>query len=514
MVDADIVDAVRRSLDPETRSVFNRRVEAQADRLRDEISAGAFDNGQATLGLELEAYAVDETGRLARVPDSVFEQSACEPELGRHNVELNTPPDHFDAGGIADQAATVERRVAGVRDALDEVGLDLVLDGMWTIPPAEGTQSYLGDVEVVDGVTVAANMRQSPRYCAIDNDVLGTAGGEIDLDLPGVDLSVPTILVESLTASIQPHVQIPATDAFVEHYTLAIRTMGPVLALATNSPFLPADLYATGERESGAPRDLVDRTHHELRVPVFEQSIDADADQRKVRFPRDVSTPTAVIDALVDDRVLAPFLKEWVKDPDAVDGYADRIWELDHKRSTYWRWLRAVPGGEPTTGVDERSLRIEYRPLPTQPSTDEVVGFQSLVAGLIRGLALADHPLSRLDWSAARQCFYDVVADGLDADLAWVDADGQRTADPDVVFGEVFEYARRGLREQGLADATVDSILAPVERRWETRLTPSRWKKRQVRHHLDRGADLPAAVEAMQRTYVDNCRTDAPLVEW
>jgi len=523
MSEQGLVDLVKRSLAAETRAEFERRVDEQAETLRAALGSGRFDNEGFTAGLELEAYAVDGDGRLARVPDRVFEESACNGELGLHNVELNTAPDAFDADGVAAQAGSIRERVAAARRALDAEGLDLVLDGMWTIPPEEGSRAYLSAADVERGVTVATNMRASPRYCAIDNDVLARAGGEVDLDLPGVRRSFPSILVESLTSSIQPHLQVPDLDAFPDYYDIGIRTLGPVLALATNSPFLPADLYGAAERDDSAgrasdpsrsPSELVEETYHELRVPVFEQAINAAGDDPKVRVPRDIERTTDVIDRLLADRTCAPFLKEWVKDADVVDAYADRIWELDHKRGTYWRWLRAVVGGEAVAGAGRRSVRIEYRPLPTQPTVAGVVGLQCLVTGLVHGLVEADHPLETLDWDDARRNFYAAVENGLDAEFAWIDADGERTDAAAVVYDELFEYARRGLRRQGLDRTTVDDFLAPIERRWAERTTPSRWKKHAVDDRLDGGADLREAIEGMQREYVDRSRSGDPIVEW
>jgi hypothetical protein len=508
MTDTDLVAAVTRSLDDDTLATFERRVDEQVAALRAAIESGDFENQTPTVGFELEAYAVDDEGRLERVPESVFRSSPCNKELGLHNVELNTEPDALDAAGLDAQAAALDERVRTARAALDDVGLDLVLDGMWTVPPAEGSDAYLSDVTVTDGVTVATNMRTAPRYCAIDNDILRRADGAVDLDLPGFSGSFPTILVESLTASVQPHLQIPDSASFPTYYDVGIRTLGPVLALTSNSPLLPADLYGDVD-----PETLLDGTFHELRIPVFEQSINVGEAGDKVRFPGDIEEPTDPVDRLVADRTCAPFLREWVDDGPA-ERYVDRIWELDHKRGTYWRWLRAVAGGTPIDGVGERSLRIEYRPIPTQPTVADVVGVQWLVSGLLWGLVDADHPLSTLPWTEARDCFYSAVRDGLDANLAWVDADGARTRDPDVVFGEVFEYARRGLRQRGVAAEAVDERLAPIERRWAERTTPSRWKLRTVRSQLDSGADLRAAIEGMQREYVDRSGSGEPLVEW
>ena len=502
---ADLAELVLRSLSAEARERFDDRVAAQAAGLREEVGAGRLDSPDHAVGLELEVYAVDGSGRLAPLPEAVFE--ACSKELGRHNAEINLVPTRFDPDGLAAGADALVEAVDATRAAFAEVGLELVLDAMWTVPPPEGTRQYLSAVETDGGVTLAANMRPNARYHALDNDVLARNGGRVELDLPGFAGSFPTILAESLTSSIQPHLQVPETAAFADYYNVAIRTMAPLLALSTNSPFLPADLYG----EDVAPADLVDRTFHELRIPVFEQTINAGDD--KVRFPRDIATATDVVDRIEADATRAPFLREWVETGEP-EGFRDGLWEFDHKRGTYWRWLRGIPGGQPVGEGTERSLRIEYRPLPTQPSVVDTVGLQWLTVGLIRGLVAADHPLAALDWADARASFYDVVERGLDADLAWVDRDGDRTDEPAVVFDEVFAFARRGLEAAGASPSLQDRYLGPIEARWETGRTPSAWKRARVRAALQGGADLATAIERMQRDYARLSDAGTPFADW
>jgi len=238
---AAFIDLVTRSLHEETRSEFDRRVDEQATRLTDALRAGRLDNPSFGLGIELEAYVVDEEHRLARVPDSLFE-SRCEKELGRHNIELHTDPNSFDGDGIETQAATLRRDYRAVQRAADRDGLEIVLDAMWTTPPPDGSDDYLTAARESEGMTIADNMTPSPRYCAIDNDILARAGGAVTLSVPGIERAFPSILFESLATSIQPHIQIPDVEVFPRYYNTAIRTLGPVLALATNSPLLPGSV--------------------------------------------------------------------------------------------------------------------------------------------------------------------------------------------------------------------------------------------------------------------------------
>jgi len=446
-------------------------------------------------------------GRLAALPESTFDGIAAK-ELGVHNAEINTDPDAFGATGLEVQTTSIEMRIKKARDAAREDDRELVLDAMWTIPPEEGSVAYLSDVEERDGVVFAENMRQDPRYVALDNEALRHAGGEIDFEVPGFSGSFPTILFESLTSSIQPHLQIPDSESFPAYYNAAIRTLGPLLALTANSPLLPADMYEGVDD----PHALVANTHHELRIAAFEQSVNT-TERPKVRVPEDIESAPEVVDRVVEDELFAPFLREWIEDG-GRDGLTDTYWEFDHKRGTYWRWLRCVIGGDPVDGAgDEHSLRIEYRPIPTQPTVKDTVAVQMLTAGLIRGVVAAEHPLAELPWQDAKTSFYNAAREGPDADLAWVTADGQRTTDHDEIYDELFDLARRGLASQEIPETRIDEFLDPIERRHALGTTPSQWKLDRVRDRLD-DHDLTEAIFETQREYYELSREHDTFAEW
>ncbi|MCU4801484.1 hypothetical protein OB920_13980 [Halobacteria archaeon HArc-gm2] len=510
-LDADLSSSASAALDPSLEPADPVPDPGAAD-------AGAVDGDESADddALDEEPDDVDEPymdpeeweGKLAALPESVFEGPAAK-ELGVHNAEINTDPDAFGATGLEVQTTSVEMRVKKARDAALAENRDMVLDAMWTIPPEGGTLDYFTDVEQRDGVVFAENMRQYPRYVALDNEALAHAGGEISFSVPGAEHAFPSILFESLTTSIQPHLQVPTAGEFPDYYNAAIRTLGPVLALTANSPLLPADLY----NRVDDPYELLDETHHELRIAAFEQSVNT-SENPKVRVPRDIETSEDVVDRVVADDCFAPFLREWITD-EPRQGVHDEHWEFDHKRGTYWRWLRCVVGGDPVDGAgDQESLRIEYRPIPTQPTVEDLIGTQVLVAGLVRGLVATGHPLAELPWQDARRSFYDAARNGLDAELAWVTEDGERTTDHDVIYDEIFSLARAGLDAQDVPERRADEFLDPLERRWTAGETPSSWKIGRVREHLDDGHSLEDAICEMQRDYFELSQGEDSFADW
>ncbi|AGB16322.1 hypothetical protein Halru_1716 [Halovivax ruber XH-70] len=513
MVESDLLSRTADVLavDPES---YRTAVDDEATELKAALAEGVFDNPQAIVGLEYEFYAVDaDDAALVRVPRRLLDLIGFEKELGLHNAEMTTSPQPLSAHGLQAQESEVKARLETALSETSTEDMRLVSDSMWTIPPeGETARAYLTEsvertVEV-DGeertLQIAANMSDSARYHAMANTDRASAAG-MRIEAPHVSLDADTVMPESLITSIQPHYQVPHAPDLPAYFNYALRIAGPLVALGANSPFFPPDCYD----DVTTVEDALADGWMEHRISVFETVLNASREAPgKVRFPADLVSTDEAVDRIANDDTVVPMPVE------KLGRYDDRFAHLRQTHGTYWRWVRPVFDGASRSAAN---ARIEFRPIPAQPTVRDSIAFQATFAGLMESLPRLEHPVADLEWEYARENFYDAMRDGLDADLFWITNDGQETTDVDRIYADILAYATDGLTSRGLSSAEAAAYVDPLRKRVKQRTTPAGWKRDRVREHADAGADLADAITEMQRAYVDAQREtilDGSFAEW
>ncbi|QRV15144.1 hypothetical protein JMJ58_19905 [Haloterrigena salifodinae] len=494
---------------------FREQAQADAEVIKDAVDEGVFDNPQAIVGLEYEFYAVkNDDCALRRVPRRLLELIGFEKELGLHNAEMTTSPQPMNAHGLAAQESEVKARLQTALNVTQSERMRLVSDALWTLPPeGEDATTYLTDsVERTttddDGTErsfrIATNMSDSARYHAMANTDQAESAG-MCIQAPNVSLQADTVMPESLITSIQPHYQVPHAPDLPDYFNYALRIAGPLLALGVNSPFFPADLYD----DEATPEEILRDGWMEHRISVFETVLnDPTTGEGKVRFPRDLGTVEDAIDRVADDDTIVPM------PVDSGERFDDRFPHFSRKHGTYWRWIRPVFGG-PTRSA--ANARIEFRPIPAQPTVRDSTAFLAAFAGLMESLTRLEHPVLELDWQLARENFYAAMVDGLEAELNWITNDGKETADKLALYEDLLAHAEDGLTNRGLSEEEAAKYLYPLRRRVRQEVTPASWKREQVRSALADGADLDAAIEAMQQAYIhrqSETLLDGSFADW
>jgi gamma-glutamyl:cysteine ligase YbdK (ATP-grasp superfamily) len=481
---------------------FEQRVREEGEFVAEHIREGTFDNPQPTIGLEWEFYAVDEAdGSIRRIHRSLLDFLGFEKELGLHNTEVATGVYPANGAGLDAVAKEVESKFAAAGEWAAEHGVRLVSDGMWTIGPGDhSTAAYLVEATHEEGLTLAINVSNAVRYH-------GFASSEREIgariDVPGVTLEADNSGPVSLTTSIQPHFQLERAADLPERFGYALRIAGPLLALGVNSPLFPPELYDDPDR-----RTVLEDGWAEHRIPVYEDMMNPPEGPGKVRFPADLDHPSEAVDRIVGDRTLVTAAIE------SGERFDDSFVHLRHKHGSYWRWVRPVFDGASRSAAN---VRIEFRPLPGQPTLRDTVAFLAAFAGLMTALPAGDHPVADLSWERAEANFYAAARDGLDADLTWITPDSTETTDTGRCLADLLETAVAGLRMLGLSQSRAEEWIEPLSDRLERRRTPAAWKRSLTAAHLEEGLSIEAAIHRTQRAYIKHQRgtfLDGTFSEW
>jgi gamma-glutamyl:cysteine ligase YbdK (ATP-grasp superfamily) len=343
-------------------------------------------------------------------------------------------------------------------------------------------------------------MSGSERYHAMANGP--AAPEEMTIDAPNVTLSADTVMPESLITSIQPHYQVAHAADLPTYFNYALRVAGPLLALATNSPFFPPDLYD----DVGAGKILADG-YAENRILVFESVLNNDGVE-KVRFPRDLDSVEEAVDRVAGDATVVPMPVP------TGNRFDDEFATLRRKHGTYWRWVRPVFDGASRSSAN---ARIEFRPIAAQPTVRDSLAFQATFAGLMESLPRRQHPATDQQWSTARENFYAAMRGGLDSGQRWICNDGAETVETERVYEDIFAHAIDGLTAAGCSESEAERHVEPLRARVERGTTPADWKIARVREYLADGAAFEDAVWEMQRDYVRNQREtllDGSFTDW
>jgi len=501
----DTVTRIKESKDIDI-DAFERQIREEGRRLKQQLDAGTFDNQQVTIGLEYEFYAVEtDSGAIRRVPRSLLHTLGFERELGLHNAELTSSVYPCNHAGLMALQWEAEANIRNLQALADEDGIRFVSDGMWTIGPTNSnTEAYLMEATHEEGLSLAINISNAVRYHGFGSVTEHTpVGGRIDL--PGATIRSKTAGPVSLTTSIQPHVQPQCADDMPAYHDNALRVAGPLLALAVNSPFLPPELYNSGELTDEL---LLNESHAENRIPVYEGMMNPSEGSPKVKFPRDLDSPKEAVDRIIADKVIVPAVIE------EGPRFDDQFVHIRHKHGSFWRWVRPVFDG--ASEVDANA-RIEFRPLPGQPTLPDTIAFVAAVAGSVIGLSESEHPASTLSWEVARENFYAAAREGLSAEMQWITAEGERISATDQLYDDLFTVAVAGLEQQGFDTADAADWIAPLRARVKDQTSPARWKQRIVAHELETGSTPSEAIHEAQRRYLQKqAQTfyDGSLSEW
>ncbi|MGD8842421.1 MAG: glutamate--cysteine ligase [Gammaproteobacteria bacterium] len=447
---------------------FEQRLREETQLLGQWFHDRAFSSHVPVCGLELEAWLID-AGAMPAARNSAFLEAMGDPmvvpELARFNVELNVDPQPLRGPALSRLHQELEQTWTHCQSVA--AGLDTRLVMIGILPSVEPSHLTL------------ANMSELKRYRALNEQVLRLREGKpLRLDIRGREhlaLEHHDVMLESAATSLQLHLKV-AVDDSVRYYNAAQIVAAPMVAAAANSPFLFG-------------RDLWDET----RIPLFEQSVEVGGFAGASRGPlRRVSFGTGyaketLFECFMENQQHFPVMLPMPFDTPLQDMRHVRL-----HNGTIWRWNR------PLIGYDDDGtphLRIEHRVLPAGPSVIDGIASAAFFYGLAHALAVQETaPEKQLPFATARDNFYAVAREGLDAQITWLD--GRKSPVQALLLERLLPRAREGLELLGIDAGDCDRYLGIVEERIVNGCTGCNWQRAWVTRH---GADMQRLTEAYYR---------------
>ena len=306
------------------------------------------------------------------------------------------------------------------------------------------------------------NMVPSPRYRALNDVMHKMRGGPFEFSIKGIDellVKHDSVMVEACNASFQVHLQVDYDD-FTRLYNLAQAVVGPLLAVATNSPLL-----------------FGRRLWSETRIALFEQAVDTRKNVRaslsRVTFGSQW-VKQSVLEIYKEDILRFRTLVGTDLDENPMHkldaGETPQLKALRLHNGTVYRWNRACYGvmnGKP-------HLRIENRVLPAGPSVNDEVANAALWLGLMSELgATIEDVTQRMEFDHAQANFYSAARDGLCAQFTWLD--GEEIPANRLILDRLLPAAEAGLRREKIDEDDIKRYLGIIDQRVRSGRTGARW---------------------------------------
>lgn len=293
-------------------------------------------------------------------------------------------------------------------------------------------------------------------------------------------------MMEAATTSFQIHIQVPSQLAH-HYYNASILASAFMVGACANAPFL-----------------FGHKLWHESRIPIFEQAIETGGYAGASHGPlKRVSFGTgfakhSILECFKENLEHFPVLL-----PECLQCDVENFAHLRLHNGTIWRWNRPLLGfsddGRP-------HIRIEHRVPASDPTIIDSIANMALFYGLCKSLCddIIESGLP-LDFSQAKDNFYQAARYGLDAHITW--KDNQKHRLHWLLSHQLIDQALIGLESLGIDRKDSEDYLDIIHRRISNRQTGSQWQQNFIQQH---GKDF----RLMTKQYLQRQKNNQPVSEW
>lgn len=453
--------------------LFARNLREETGLLAQYFSEDRFCSRHNVGGFEIEAWLVDQNAMPSPVNNEflqLLEDPLVVMELARFNIEINVQPRVLKEHALRIFRADLQTIWDHCRETARHLDADLMTIGIH--PGVSNSELNL------------ANMSPSPRYIALNDQVLSLRGGKpLVLNIQGRE-SLNTrhhdVMLEAATTSFQIHLQVRPEKA-VRAFNAAMIVSAPLVAISANSPFLFG-------------HDLWD----ESRIPLFEQSVDDGTNIcKRVTFGLDYIKDSLFSLFRENMDVFPPLLPIDIQTP---------VKQFSHLRlhnGTIWRWNRPLIGfGE----NDTVHLRIENRVVPSGPTLNDMIANAAFFWGLVKTLTeQTGAPELMLPFEITKNNFYTAAKDSLNCMIQWLD--GKQYPVKELISDHLIALAEEGLLSLGVDKDDCENYFNIIRERADSGQNGAAWQRKWTEYH---GRDM----QALSKAYLEHQHTGIPVHKW
>lgn len=473
--------------------VFERHILSDIHAMQQMLDEGRFEIDKTRIGAEQEFCLVDKYAKPAGKNIEMMEQLDEEfftTELARFNMEINATPREFKNTCLSDLEKEIQENYNIATKEAEKLGIRTVMAGI--VPTIRKFDFSM------------ENLTPFERYKALCDAINTIRGEQFELRIQGIDELISqnyTPLLEAANTGFQVHLQIKP-DEFVDMYNIAQAITAPVLACATNSPFL-----------------FGKRLWKETRIALFKQSVDT---RSSIEHKRDVSPRVTFGDRWIKDSILDIYKDDLVRyrvllnaeiNEDVfqilASGKAPKLMALQVHNGTVYRWNR------PCYGIGNNGkahLRIENRVLPAGPTIVDEIANAALWLGLMVAMKETYGDITSLmDFDDAKSNFIKASTNGLDTNFKWLN--NKRISASDLLLNELIPMAKKGLRMQNVDAEDIEHYMNILIKRIETGKTGANWMLNSY-SKLIKTTNKEEVLAAITSSSIKNQQTMKPVHEW
>ena len=468
-----------RHFSPQDYTDFTSHLANETQTLTQWCEEGRFSHKKAFIGLEMEAWLVNQHQQPAAINDHFLTRlndPLVVPELAKFNIELNVTPQPIINTGLRSLHQQLDDIWLRSQRCAEALNSEALLIGI--LPTAK------------DSDLVLKNMSSMKRYEVLNQQIMKARQGRpLKLDINGHEHLESThydVMLESAATSFQLHLQVPFEECKA-YFNASVMASAPLVALSANSPYL-----------------FGKSLWEETRIPLFEQSVEAggydgaaQGPVKRVTFGSSYARES-ICEFFIENKEHYPILI-----PCIFEGETETLPHLRFHNGTIWRWNR------PLLGFDDDGtphIRIEHRVIAAGPTIIDEIANSAVYYGLVNWLSRQDTPAEMLlPFAHAKNNFYDAARYGLNAKTYWLN--NYRTGVHSLILEKILPAAESGLKQLGVDHDDILRYLGIIEGRVRSKRTGSFWQRAFIKKYN-------CSMATMTKHYIENQKTGLPVHHW